>query len=69
MNTAELIEELQAERHRIDAVIKLLSDSNTTAIAPIKVPEGPRKRKKMSAETRRAMSEAQKLRWAKMKKA
>ena len=64
MNTDELIEQLQAERHRIDAVIKLLSGSGTTTTAPLKAPKPPRKRKKMSTETRKKMAEAQRKRWA-----
>jgi hypothetical protein len=68
MTNDELIAQLQAERHRIDAVIKLLSGSHTTAIAHIKATKGARKRKKMSAETRKKMAEAQKKRWADAKK-
>jgi hypothetical protein len=58
MNTYELIEQLQAERHRIDAVIKLLSDSGGTT---------PTKLEGLSAEGRKRISEAMKKRWAKTK--
>ena len=44
MDMHELIEQLQAERHRIDAVIKLLSGSGTTATAPLKAAKVARKK-------------------------
>jgi hypothetical protein len=68
MTNDELIAELQAERHRIDAVIKLLSGSDTTATAPIKAPKATGRRKKMSAAGRKRISEAMKKRWAAAKK-
>jgi hypothetical protein len=65
MDMNELIEQLQTERHRIDAVIKLLSGSDTTTSA--KVPKATRKRKKISAEARERIGDAQRKRWAKQK--
>jgi hypothetical protein len=58
MDTSEVIEQLQAEKHRIDAAIKLLSGSDTTATAPIKPPKATGRRKKMSAAGRKRISEA-----------
>jgi hypothetical protein len=62
MDTNDIIKQLTAERDRIDAAIKLLSDMD--AEAPAKG-----KRKKMSAAARKRISEAQKARWAKQRKA
>src|ERR1035438_6897523 len=59
MDTTDIIKQLTAERDRIDAVIKLLSGSPTTA-APAK----KRKRRKMSAAARKRIGEAQRKRWA-----
>ena len=67
MDTNELIRQLTEERNRIDAAIKLLSGSDTTASA--KAPKAIRKRRKMSAAARKRISEAQKARWAKARKA
>jgi hypothetical protein len=66
MSNYELIALLQAERHRIDAVIKLLSDPSSAT--PAKTPRTTRKeRKPLSAAARKRMSEAQKKRWAEEK--
>jgi hypothetical protein len=64
MDTNDLIRQLSEERDRIDAVIKLLSGSDAPTMASVKG-----KRKKMSAATRKQISEAQKKRWAKQRKA
>jgi hypothetical protein len=63
MDMNELIEQLQAERYRIDAAIKLLSGSGSTT--PIKATG---KRKMMSVAGRKRISEAIKKRWAAAKK-
>jgi hypothetical protein len=61
MDMSELIEQLQAERHRIDAAIKLLSGTGDTAPA-----KG--KRRKLSPEGRARIAAAAKARWAKKRK-
>ena len=63
MDTTDIIKQLTAERDRIDAAIKLLSGTPATK-APAKG-----NRKKMSAVARKRISEAQKARWAKQRKA
>jgi hypothetical protein len=66
MTNDELIAQLQAERHRIDAVIKLLSGPDSTS--PTKAPKATRKRKGISAAGRKRISDAMKKRWADAKK-
>jgi hypothetical protein len=61
MDTNELIQQLTAERDRIDAVIKLLSGMDTPTKAS-------KKRKPMSAAARKRIAAAQKKRWAEARK-
>ena len=63
MDTNAIINQLTAERDRIDAAIRLLSGTTVT-----KVP-AKGKRKKMSAAARKRISAAQKAHWAEQKKA
>jgi len=64
MDTTDIIEQLTAERDRIDAAIKLLTSvSSSPTTLPAKG-----KRKPMSAAARKRISEAQRKRWAKQKK-
>ncbi len=58
----DIIKELTAERDRIDAAIKLLSDSGTTS--PKATPPAKGTRKPISAAARKRISEAQRKRWA-----
>jgi predicted ATP-grasp superfamily ATP-dependent carboligase len=67
MDTKELIRQLTEERNRIDAAIKLLSGFSTNTTSA-KAPKATRKRKKMSAEARKRIGDAQRKRWAKQKK-
>ena len=79
MDTNGIIKQLTAERDRIDASIKLLSGIGTAAPTgkrrgrppgtpnPATSPAAPKKRK-MSAAGRKKIAEAQKARWAKLKK-
>jgi hypothetical protein len=59
MDTNDLIRQLTEQRDRIDAAIKLLSDSGTTTKAP-KITR--KQRKPLSAAARKRISEAQKKR-------
>ena len=60
MDTEQVIEELEAERERLDRAIAVLQASH---IGAVKSP-GRRGRRHMSAEARRRISQAQKKRWA-----
>jgi hypothetical protein len=66
MDTTDIIKELSAERDRIDLVIKLLSGSGTASTKATPPAEGKatRKKRRVSAEARKKMSEAQRKRWA-----
>jgi len=63
---------LSAERERIDRAIAALeggsSPKRTSAASATSDGSQPRKRRHMSAEARRRISEAQKKRWAKQMK-
>jgi ABC-type transporter Mla subunit MlaD len=83
MNLSEIIKELTQERSKLDAAILALEGvSNNGASAPAKrrgrppgstnqsaATSAPRKRRTMSAAARKLISEAQKARWAKQKRA
>jgi len=56
-----LLEEVKKEIARLQKVVELLEDGNTST-------SGRRKRKPMSAEARAKIAAAQKKRWAKTKK-
>ena len=56
-----MLEEVKKEIARLQKVVELLEDGNTST-------SGRRKRKPMSAEARAKIAAAQKKRWAKTKK-
>jgi hypothetical protein len=58
MNTTQVIRELEAQRARLDAALEALRTLDGHSA------NGRRKRRRVSAEARRRMSEAQKKRWA-----
>ncbi len=72
MDTERIIGLLKDERERIDRAIAALesgrSPKRTSAASVTSAGSQPRKRRHMSAEARRRISEAQKKRWAKQKK-
>jgi len=72
LDTEQIIGLLNAERERIDRAIAALEGGNSPKRASAaSVTSGgsqPRKRRHMSAEARRRISEAQKKRWAAQKK-
>jgi hypothetical protein len=61
MDTKEMIMQLTAERGRIDQVINVAST--------IAAPPTTRKKRQMSAEARKRIGDAQRKRWAAVKKA
>jgi len=64
----DILSALKQQRDRIDAAIRALSGSTGgRGRAAAGGPRGPRRR--LSAEARRKISEAAKVRWAKAKKA
>jgi hypothetical protein len=71
LDTERIIGLLKDERERIDRAIAVLeggrSPKKASAASVISGASQPRKRR-MSAEARRRISEAQKKRWAKQKK-
>jgi hypothetical protein len=62
LNTEEVVEHLKAERDRLDAVIAVLDGSRRVG------QQGSRGHRRMSADARRKISEAQKRRWAQRKR-
>jgi hypothetical protein len=72
LDTERIIGLLKDERERIDRAIAALeggrSPKRTAAASVTSGGSQPRKRRHMSAEARRRISEAQKKRWAKQKK-
>jgi hypothetical protein len=73
LDTDRIIGLLKDERERIDGAIAALeggrSPKRTSAASVTSGGSQPRKRRHMSAEARKRISEAQKKRWAKQKKA
>ena len=83
MNVNEIVQQLRNERSKLDAAILALEGvSNNGASAPAKrrgrppgsinkpaTTSAPKKRRTMSAAARKLISEAQKARWAKQKRA
>jgi len=72
MNKANILAFLDAEIGRLERARELLSDSDSAkqnGNRRGKGSTGPRRRRHMSAEARRRISEAQKKRWAARKKA
>jgi len=72
LDTERIIGLLKEERERIDRAIAALeggrSPKRTSAVSVTSGTSQPRKRRHMSAEARKRISEAQKKRWAKQKK-
>jgi len=71
MDTKAMIAELRAERERIDAVIKLLSDvtDTTTHKRPSGRLKGANQKKRtMSPESRMKMADSQRKRWARVRR-
>ena len=66
MDTALIIAELEAERDRLDQALAALRGRNASLTAPGKP---NRRKRKLSAATRRRIGEAMKKRWAERKKA
>jgi len=64
MDTAQLISEIDSEISRLQQVRALLSGVGSAINA-----KSPRKRRTLSAEARARIAAAQKLRWAKQKRA
>jgi hypothetical protein len=73
MDTNRILDELKAERDRIEQAISALEAVNSTgrrrAGRPPKAAAIPRRRGRMSAATRARMAAAQRARWAKAKPA
>jgi hypothetical protein len=73
LDTEQIVQLLKAERGRIDRAIAALegATSQRRTTAGSVTSRGPQlgKRRRMSAEARRRISDAQKKRWAKQKKA
>jgi hypothetical protein len=68
MDTNEIIKQLEAERDRLDEAIKLLTGIGATSTSANSAPgTGTRKRRRLSAEARKRIAEAQKARWAKQR--
>ena len=63
MNTNRMVSEIKAEIQRLQQVLALLEGQSAT---PSK--RGPKKGRKLSAETRAKMKAAQQARWAKKAK-
>jgi hypothetical protein len=64
LDTEQIIEALKAERQRIDKAIAALGGGSRV----VRVGQGRRGPRHMSAEARRRISEAQKRRWAEQRK-
>jgi hypothetical protein len=72
MDRAQILEELEAERDRLDGAIAALQGNRRNigmargTATPI---NGRKGKRRMSAAARKKISDAQKARWAKQKKA
>lgn len=64
LDTEQIIEALKAERQRIDQAIAALGGGSR----PARGAHGRRGPRRMSAEARKRISEAQKRRWAEQRK-
>jgi hypothetical protein len=70
MDTARLLEEVEAEISRLQKVADLLREGSTTTSSASKGKgKGKGKRKPMSAAAREKIAAAQRARWAKTRKA
>ena len=64
MDTTDIVKQLTAERDRIDAAIKLLSDTPAVGRGRPKGSKNAKKRGGLSPEGRKRIAEAMKKRWA-----
>jgi hypothetical protein len=70
MDVNTIIATIDEEISRLKSVRQLLAGSETTKTSPKSSPSKPgRKRRRLSAEARKKIADAQRLRWAKQKKA
>jgi hypothetical protein len=71
MDRGQILEELEAQRDRLDSAIAALQGNrrNTGRGKVTATPTNGRKGRHMSAAARKKISDAQKARWAKQKKA
>ena len=68
MDKARILAFIDAEIQRLTQARALLSSGDGVGVRGLRIP-GIRRRRRMSAEARRRISEAQKKRWAARKKA
>jgi len=70
MDVNTILASIDEEISRLTAVRQLLAGSDKTKTAPKSAPSKPtRKRRRLSAEARKRIADAQRARWAKQKKA
>jgi hypothetical protein len=72
LDTEQIVELLKAERGRIDRAIAALSDGASprkTSAGSVSSDDSQPRKRHLSAKARKRISEAQKQRWAKQKKA
>jgi hypothetical protein len=70
MDVNSIIASIDEEISRLKSVRQLLAGSDTTKSSPKSAPSKTgRKRRRLSAEARKKIADAQRLRWAKQKKA
>lgn len=70
MDVNSIIATIDEEISRLKSVRQLLAGYNRTKASPESAPPRPgRKRRRLSVEARKKIADAQRLRWAKQKKA
>jgi hypothetical protein len=72
MDTSKLLAELRIELRRLNqaiAAIESLDGGSASKTGTAKAADVPRRRRRISAASRRKMAAAQKARWAKLKEA
>jgi hypothetical protein len=70
MDVNSILASIDEEISRLTAVRQLLAGSDTMKTSPKSSPSKPaRKRRRLSAEARKRIADAQRARWAKQKKA
>jgi hypothetical protein len=70
MDVNSILASIDEEISRLKSVRHLLAGSDATKTSPKSSPSKPaRKRRRLSAEARKKIADAQRLRWAKQKKA
>ena len=70
MDVNTILASIDEEISRLTAVRQLLAGSETMTTSPKSAPAKPaRKRRRLSAEARKKIADAQRARWAKQKKA